>query len=352
MELENKIATVMQKPWFEKHRPETIDEVVFESPQIEHKIREFIEQGYIGGNIISYGPGGTGKTTINKVLAWNIIKSEADIHILGKGVNDIEALKKWLPDKAQGSKQKIVIAEEFDRLSKEAQRMLKDGLMEKFMPKVAFLCTTNNIAGIDPALLQRFNIKLNFNAYNIDGVFNRCKKILELEGVTYNPDEVYHLVTSFENKGIRDLINNLEYGTINKVFALANINQTISSTSMEDTVISWIKYFFQYVEAIDVSLCAQVICYPLTDANIAPYWTALQKQMAVDGSLNYEYIFKTLTDDDSLALFIKRPLNRYYNKLDTARIKSAHLSSCIFEAMVEIYTVKGGTQKIIHCEYA
>lgn len=349
--MENKIESVMQKPWFEKYRPETIDDVVFESPTVELKIREFITNGYIGGNIVSYGPGGTGKTTINKVLAWNIIKSEADLHILGRGVKDIEDLKAWLPEKAQGSKQKIVIAEEFDRLSKEAQRMLKDGLMERYMPKVAFLCTTNNIQGIDPALLQRFNIKLNFNAYNIDGVFNRCKKILEMEKATYNQDEVYHLVTAFENKGIRDLINNLEYGTINGEFKLSNIDQTISGTNIEDTLISWIKYIWAYVEAVDVNQCAQIICYPTSDANIGQYWSALQKQMSTDGSINYEYIFKTLTEDEGLALFIKHPLNIYYNKLDSARIKSTHLSSCIFEAMVEIYTVKGGTQNIIHTKY-
>ena len=351
IEVENKIETVMQKPWFEKHRPETIDDIVFESPMVEEKIRQFIAQGYISGNIISYGPGGTGKTTVNKVLAWAIIKSEADIHILGKGVKGVEDLKKWITEKAQNSKQKIVICEEFDKTSKEAQIMLKDGLMEKYMPKVSFLCTTNNIAGIDPALLQRFNIKLNFNAYNIDGVFERCKKILEVEQVTYDPNEVYHLVMTYANKGIRDLINNLEYGTINKTFKLSNIDQTISGTSIEDTLISWIKYIFAYVEALEINACAQTICYPTSNADIGPYWSALQKQMSTDGSVNYEYIFKTLTEDEGLALFIKHPLNIYYNKLDSARIKSTHLSSCIFEAMVEIYTVKGGTQNIIHTKY-
>ena len=118
------LAVVMQKPWFEKHRPEKFEEVVFESELVRNKIKDFLDQGYISGNLLSYGPGGTGKTTINKVLAWAIIKHEADVFILGKGVKDIEDLKAWLPLQPQGSKQKIVIAEEFDRLSKEAQRML------------------------------------------------------------------------------------------------------------------------------------------------------------------------------------------------------------------------------------
>lgn len=347
------LAVVMQKPWFEKHRPEKFEEVVFESETVRDKIKGFLDQGYISGNMLSYGPGGTGKTTINKVLAWAIIKSEADLFILGKSVKDVEDLKAWLSVKAQGSKQKIVIAEEFDRLSKEAQRMLKDGLMERFTPKVAFLCTTNNIGAIDPALLQRFNIKLNFNDYNIDGVFNRCKTILGLENVVFDENEVYTVVQQFANKGIRNLINSLEYGTINKVFSSANIGSGgISASAMEDDLISWIIYMFRCVEVMDVNLCAQTICYPATDATIGQYWVELQKRLSIDSSLNYEYIFKTLAENEQLALFIRRPLIRYYNRLDTARIKSVFLSSSIYEAMVEIYTVKGGTQKLIHVEYS
>jgi SpoVK/Ycf46/Vps4 family AAA+-type ATPase len=56
----------------------------------------------------------------------------------------------------------IVVCEEFDRLSTQALTILKDGFLEKWMPKVAFIATTNNIQKIDSALLQRFNIKMNF----------------------------------------------------------------------------------------------------------------------------------------------------------------------------------------------
>jgi hypothetical protein len=86
------LAVVMQKPWFEKHRPEKFEEVVFESETVRDKIKGFLDQGYKSGNMLSYGPGGTGKTTINKVLAWAIIKSEADLFILGKSVKDVEDL--------------------------------------------------------------------------------------------------------------------------------------------------------------------------------------------------------------------------------------------------------------------
>jgi len=347
------LAALMQKPWFEKYRPETIEEVVFENEITESKIRQFISQGYVEGNILSYGPGGTGKTTVNKVLAWAIIKNQADIHVLGKGVKDIEKLKDWITQKAHSSVQKIVIAEEFDRVTREAQIMLKDGLMEKYMPKVAFLCTTNNAHNIDPALLQRFNIKLNFNTFNVDGVYKRCLFILDQEKVQYNPEQVYTLVNLFKNKGIRDLINSLEFGTIKGVFDINNIGSNVTTTNMEDTIISWIKYMFLYVESKHTNLeeMYNIIIKPTTDTNIAPYWSEMIKQFEIDTSINYEYIFKTLLNDPDITLNLKRPISKYYDKIEFAKIKPVAMASCIFEVMAEIYTSVGGQRKLYHIDY-
>ena len=137
---------LMQKPWFEKHRPTKIEDVVFESEIIKNKIEAFIKQGWIEGNIISYGPGGTGKTTINKILLYSIVNNRNDMFTLSSSVQDIDKLKSWLMEESRGSRQRIVICEEFDRLSPEAQTALKNGLMENYMPNVSFIVTTNKIS--------------------------------------------------------------------------------------------------------------------------------------------------------------------------------------------------------------
>ena len=345
------IQGLMQKPWFEKYRPEVVEDIVFENSIVENKIKKFISNGFIEGNILSYGPGGTGKTTVNKVLAWAILKNEADFHILGKGVKDIESLKSWITQKAHSSVQKIVIAEEFDRVTKEAQIMLKDGLMEKYMPKVAFLCTTNNINSIDPALLQRFNIKLNFNTFNIEGVYNRCLKILEMEKVQYDPNQVYQLVNMFKNKGIRDLLNSLEFGVIDNKFDLANITANVTTTNMEDTLVSWIKYIFLYIESQDVNNMYNIICFPNNDPNIGQYYNELIRQLEIDTSINYDYIFKTLLDDPEIKLNMKAPLSLYYDYFERAKLKNVKFMVCLFEVMTEIYAMAGGTLQLKHSSY-
>lgn len=340
---------LMQKPWFEKHRPTSMDEVVFESKEVETKIKKFVEQGYVQGNIISYGPGGVGKTTINKILLHSIVKHKDDMFILKKSVADIERLKSWLIDVAMESKQRIVICEEFDQLSREAQTALKNGLMENFMPGVAFIVTTNKIHNIDTALLQRFNEKLNFTSYDIDGCYFRMKTILEKENVSFDENELYQLVNSFKFKGIRELINNIQSASIDGVFKLANINNGVSTSGIEDTILSYIKYYISVILAQTDLEQVYLICNtPTENLQIKDYYLAMIKFMETDPSINYDYILRSLLDDVTIILPLKKVIIKYYQELSLIPLPHIHLQACLFEIFVTLYTIKGGEKRLIH----
>jgi len=340
---------LMEKPWFEKYRPEKIEDVVFESEEVKQKIYSFIENGYVQGNLISYGPGGTGKTTINKILVHSIIKHQQDLFILGKSVNDVLELKKWLKAETFTSQQRIVVCEEFDQLSHEAQTQLKNGLMENFMPEVAFIVTTNNIHKLDNALLQRFNEKLNFTSYNIDGAFNRMKFILESENIKYNETDLYNLVKAFEHKGMRDLINNIQSGSINGVFSTQNLKNVVSTSQKEDTIINYIKYFTDVIFASqDLNVVYNLCCYPTKDPTIGKYYQAMLEWMDADPSINYEYIMRTMLEDENILLPIKKVITEYYQKLNLVPLPHIHLQSCIFEIFATLYSMQGGDRKLIH----
>lgn len=334
--------------WFEKYRPQTIDDVVFEDEVVEQKMKEFIDNGKIVGNIISYGDGGTGKSTINQVLYTSIIKDRADIWKLKKSVKDAEKLRAWLMDTPEKSSQKIVVCEEFDKLSKDAQTELKDGLMEKHMAYVSFIVTTNNIHKIDPALLQRFNIKLNFTKFNIDGVYWRMIKILDLEKVQYNTDEVYQLVNSFQTKGIRNLLNALQYGTINGEFKIGNLNGYNTTAGIEDLLISYIKYILDTLYTYEPEEIYKVAINPGKDINIKPYYDAMIEKMKHDSSINYEYMFKTILNDDDVLLPIKLVFEKFYQQLELVPLKHIHTQAALFEAICTVYTLKGGEKRLIH----
>lgn len=337
----------MQKPWFEKHRPTSIEEVVFESKETEERILSYISQGYVQGNMISYGPGGTGKTTINKILRDGIVKHRDDLFILKKSVKDIDDLKVWLLDKSMGSKQKIVICEEFDQLSKEAQTQLKNGLMENFMPQVAYLVTTNNINKIDPALLQRFNIKLNFSKYDVNGCFFRMKLILDKEEVQYNDQEVWQLVNMFEHKGIRELINNLQAGSINKQFKLENLKNIISTSNSEEAIANYIKYFLSYALSQESDMVYKLAINP-TETDIKDHYLSAIKIMESDMGMVYESLLKILIDDNEILLPFKKIIIEYYQKINLMPYKNLGILSMLFELFAACYSIKGGDKKLIH----
>ena len=335
--------------WFEKYRPQTIDDVVFEDNDTRDQITEFVNRGVVSGNIISYGDGGTGKSTINQVIYQSIIKNRSDIFKLKKSVKGMDELRSWLLDVPQGSTQKIVVCEEFDRLSKEAQSELKDGLMEKYMPETAFLATTNNIQSIDPALLQRFNIKLNFTKFNIDGVYFRMLKILDAEKVTYNTEDVYQLVNQYQHKGIRNLINALQSGTINSVFDSKHLKGFTGTSGIEDLIINWTKYIFSVINADqDIENVYMTCLYPNQNDTIAPYFEKMVEHMKTEPSINYEYIYKTLLDDEDTLMPLKKIFEKHYQQLKLVPLKHIHYQSALFECWATLYSIKGGEKRLIH----
>ncbi len=338
---------LMQKPWFEKHRPLDINDVVFESSTIEDQMKGFIDKGYIQGNIISYGPGGVGKTTLNKILLLSIVKNREDFFVLGKSVTDIERLKSWLLDMPLSSKQRIVICEEFDQLSTQAQTALKDGLMEKYMPKVAYIVTTNNIHSIDPALLQRFNIKIDFRSYDVDGCYFRMKKILEEESIIYDDNELYQLVISFEKKGIRELINTLQASSITGTFSL-NAVTAVSTSGIEDSIVSYIKYFIQVIMAAELDDVYNICLTPTQNQTINEFYTPMLDFMDKDPSINYEHIYKTLLDDHEVILPLKKVLEKAYQELKLKPLPNIQLQSCLFEMFATLYSIRGGEKRLIH----
>ena len=60
MNLQNKL-------WTEFYRPKTVDEYVFTDDRVRDQVKTWIEQKSIP-HLLLYGPAGTGKTTLAKIL--------------------------------------------------------------------------------------------------------------------------------------------------------------------------------------------------------------------------------------------------------------------------------------------
>lgn len=328
------------KAWFEKYRPFVIEEVVFPNQDIHDILKGFYDQEFVNGNILSYGPPGFGKTSISEVLIKKIIKDRNDIFILGRKTEDVDNLKRWLQQRPVHSKQKIVKIEEMDRLSAQAQVVLKDGLMEKYQNNTTFLATTNSPEKIDPALITRFNTRINFGELPIDGVYERARYILEAENVSYDVDELRAFVTKYHKRGLRDLINNLELATTDLTFYPTKIDSFAGVSGNEELVVKYFEYLIRYTESLPTQKVKDIIRNTSSDSTFSTYYDYMLSIFKNELRLNYHGVYKELFDGE-FDLSAKNIIEKHWQDLDLKRFKHTHTVALLHELILNVMEQKG-----------
>jgi len=323
--------------WFEKYRPELVEEVLFPNTVIKETITEFVNNGHIGGNCMFYGEGGVGKTTTNIILMNAVLQNVADRFFLDRKIESVDELKGWLNKKPIG-KQKIVIAEEFDRLSDAAMTELKNGLMEKY-EYVVFLASTNKIHKIDDALLTRFTVIAKFENAQDEDLYNKCKYILSNERIVYTEEGLRYFIENNKLKGIRTILNNLQLSCYQNVFEPKRTSFYIGNSGTEYDMVQWIKYYIGYLLQLPKQNLLYLTYSLENDATVKQVRDSLLQTLMANYSLNFDYVFTELLKDN-IFLPIKNCINIYYQDIDTKRIKAMHFEAMLNEFIMLAYTTK------------
>lgn len=323
--------------WFEKYRPELVEEILFPNNTIKETVTEYVQKGRIAGNCMFYGTGGVGKTTTNIVLMNAVLKNSADRFFLDRKIESVDALKGWITKKPIGT-QKIVIAEEFDRLSDAAQTELKNGLMEKY-EYVVFLASTNKIHKIDEALMTRFTLVSKFETAQESDIISKCKYILTNERIQFTEEDLAYFVTNNKLKGIRTILNNLQLSCYMGVFEPKRTAFFIGDSGTEYDMVQWIKWYINYLLQLPKQ-SLWYLSYDLgQDQNVKKVRTTITDTLLANYSLNYDYIFMELLKDD-IFLPIKNCINVYYQDIDSKRIKAMHFDAMLNEFITIFYSTK------------
>ena len=328
------------KAWFEKYRPKEINEIVFPNPEIKETLDIFYDQEFIKGNVLSYGPAGFGKTSLSEVMIHRIIKDRNDIFILGRKIEEVENLKRWLQQAPVHSKQKLVKIEEMDTLSWQAKQALKDGLMEKHQHNTSFLATTNYPEKIDPALLTRFNTKINFNHLPIDKITSRLEYILNTEEIKYEMQDLNDYITSYSARGLRDLINNMELASVTGTFEPKRLESFSGISGNETLIIQYVTYLVKYLESKTIPEIQSIIKDTRSDSQFFTYYEYMLKIFKSDLGLNFDLIYSELTESD-LDLSAINIINDYWQDLEVKRFKSTHTISLLNSLMINVKEQKG-----------
>ena len=194
----------------EKYRPSKLENYVG-NENIKKSIAKYLDQNDIQ-NLIFYGPAGTGKTTLAKIIVANL---DCDhLYINASDERGIETIR----DKVQGFASvasfkplKVVILDEADFLTIQAQASLRN-IIETFSRTTRFIMTCNFVERIIDPLQSRCHV-LKIVPPTKKDVARHLAWVLDQEKIRYEMQDLVPLINQYY-PDLRKCINTIQLSTI------------------------------------------------------------------------------------------------------------------------------------------
>jgi DNA polymerase III delta prime subunit len=189
--------------WVEKYRPQNLVDYIG-NEGVKEKCQEYLDKQDIP-HLLFYGPAGTGKTSLAKLLGKSINCDVLYINASAENrVDDVRIKIKNFACSAGFKPLKMSILDEADRLTPEAQGALRN-MMETYSAHTRFILTCNYVEKIIAPISSRcqsFQIK----PISKPEVAAKLANILDAEKVIYTIDDIKFIVNTYY-PDIRRVIN-------------------------------------------------------------------------------------------------------------------------------------------------
>ena len=223
----------------ERYRSKTLDKYVG-NENIKKTIQQYLDQNDIQ-NFIFYGPAGTGKTTLAKLIVNNL---DCDhIYINASDERGIETIR----DKVSGFSSvmsfkpiKVVILDEADFLTIQAQASLRN-VIETFSRTTRFILTCNYIERIIDPLQSRCQVMKIIPPEKMD-IARHLRWVLAQEEIEVEPKDLKIIVNQYY-PDLRKMLNAIQLSNqegklvIDKSVLVANsyINEVLKELKKKNT---------------------------------------------------------------------------------------------------------------------
>jgi DNA polymerase III delta prime subunit len=196
--------------WVEKYRPIKLVDYVG-NEHLKSKVEGYLETGDVP-HLLLYGKAGTGKTTLAKLIVRSL---DCDYMIINASdENNVETVRTKVKNFASSmgfKKYKIIILDEFDYMSQNAQAILRN-LMETFSQHCRFILTCNYIEKVIDPIQSRCQTFQIIPPTKKD-VAVQISKILNSEGVKFELKDLVPIIDS-AYPDIRKVINTCQLNSI------------------------------------------------------------------------------------------------------------------------------------------
>ena len=239
----------------EKYRPNVLENYVG-NENIKKSISKYLEQNDIQ-NLIFYGPAGTGKTTLAKLIANNLDCDHIYINASDeRGIETIRDKVSSFASVASFKSLKVVILDEADFLTIQAQASLRN-IIETFSRTTRFILTCNYVERIIDPLQSRCQV-LKVVPPTKKDVAKHLSWILGEEKIEYDINDLVPLINQYY-PDLRKCINTIQLSTQDSIL---NLDQSILVSS---------NYIDKVIDELKSKANFKTIRQIIADANVSDY---------------------------------------------------------------------------------